>query len=130
MRSVFLFISAVCGLSGVAMGAFGAHGLKTILSVEMMQVYKTAVDYHIWHALGLGLIALIQLHFPQAVLLKWAGWMMLIGIIFFSGSLYFLVLLELKWLGMITPLGGVYFILSWLLLAVFAFQSDDSKEFI
>ncbi len=127
MRSVFLFASAVCGLTGVAMGAFGAHGLKTVLSAEMMQVYKTAVDYQMWHALGLGMIAIIQMQTPDAVLLKWAGWMMLIGIGFFSGSLYLLAILEIKWLGMITPLGGVYFILSWLLLAIFAFQSAKER---
>ena len=115
MRSVFLFASAICGLSGVAMGAFGAHGLKAVLSDEMLQVYKTAVDYQMWHALGLGMIALIQMQTSDVVILKWAGWMMLIGVILFSGSLYLLAILEMKWLGIITPLGGVCFILSWLI---------------
>lgn len=125
MRSIFLFTSAVCGLSGVAMGAFAAHSLKAILCEDMLQVFKTAVDYQMWHALGLGLIALIQIQSPDAVLLKWAGWMMLIGIVLFSGSLYLLAISEIKWLAMITPLGGVYLILSWLLLAVYAFQSTN-----
>lgn len=127
MRSVFLLLSAGCGFIGVAMGAFGAHGLKTILSVEMLSVYKTAVDYQMWHALGLGLIAILRHHMPEATLLKWAGWLMLIGILLFSGSLYLLAILNIKWLGMITPLGGVAFLLAWLLLAVFAFQPSDQK---
>ena len=127
MRSVFLFASAICGLSGVAMGAFGAHGLKAVLSDEMLQVYKTAVDYQMWHALGLGMIALIQMQTSDVVILKWAGWMMLIGVVLFSGSLYLLAILEMKWLGIITPLGGLCFILSWLMLAVFAFQPGKQE---
>lgn len=128
MRSTFLLASALCGLAGVALGAFGAHGLATVLSNDMLQVFKTAVDYQMWHALGLGLIALIQLQAPDAVLLKWSGWLMLVGIWLFSGSLYLLAILNLKWLGMITPLGGVCFILSWLLLAVFAWQSANTAK--
>lgn len=127
MRSVFLLLSAVCGFLGVAMGAFGAHGLKAILSEEMLAVYKTAVDYQMWHALGLGFIAVLYHHNPEMALLKWAGWLMLVGIVLFSGSLYLLAILNIKWLGMITPLGGVAFLLAWLLLAVFAFQPSDQK---
>ena len=109
MQSVFLFLSAVCGLTGVAMGAFGAHGLKAILTTEMLAVYKTAVDYQMWHALGLGLIAIFRQQVPESALLKWAGWLMFVGIVLFSGSLYLLAILNAKWLGMITPLGGVAF---------------------
>ena len=123
MRSVFLFLSAVCGFTGVAMGAFGAHGLKAVLTAEMLAVYKTAVDYQMWHALGLGLIAVFRQQFSASILLKWAGWLMFGGIILFSGSLYLLAILNIKWLGMITPLGGVAFILAWILVLVFAFQS-------
>ena len=83
MQSVFLFLSAVCGLTGVAMGAFGAHGLKAILTTEMLAVYKTAVDYQMWHALGLGLIAVFRQQTPESALLKWAGWLMFIGIVLF-----------------------------------------------
>jgi uncharacterized membrane protein YgdD (TMEM256/DUF423 family) len=123
MQSVFLFLSAVCGLTGVAMGAFGAHGLKTILTPEMLAVYKTAVDYQMWHALGLGLIAIFRQQVPESALLKWAGWLMFVGILLFSGSLYLLAILNIKWLGMITPLGGVCFILAWLCVIFFAFKS-------
>ena len=123
MQSVFLFLSAVCGLTGVAMGAFGAHGLKAILTTEMLAVYKTAVDYQMWHALGLGLIAIFRQQAPESALLKWAGWLMFVGIILFSGSLYLLAILNAKWLGMITPLGGVAFLSAWLCVIVFAYKS-------
>ncbi len=123
MQSIFLFLSAVCGLTGVAMGAFGAHGLKAILSIEMMAVYKTAVDYQMWHALGLGLIAIFRQQFPEAKYLKFAGWLMFVGILLFSGSLYLLAILNAKWLGMITPIGGVCFLLAWVYVLLFAYTS-------
>ncbi|MCF6202425.1 MAG: DUF423 domain-containing protein [Methylococcaceae bacterium] len=118
----FLFLSAICGLTGVAMGAFGAHGLKTIISPEMLAVYKTGVDYQMWHALGLGLLATFHQQAPDSAHLKWAGRLMLIGIFLFSGSLYLLAILNIKWLGMITPLGGISFILAWTLLAIFSYN--------
>jgi len=123
MQSVFLFLSAVCGLTGVAMGAFGAHGLKAILTPEMLAVYKTAVDYQMWHALGLGLIAIFRQQVPESALLKWAGWLMFVGIILFSGSLYLLAILNAKWLGMITPLGGIAFLSAWVCVTIFAYKS-------
>ena len=123
MRSVFLFLSAVCGFIGVAMGAFGAHGLKAVLTMEMLTVYKTAVDYQMWHALGLGLIAIFRQQVPESALLKWSGWLMFVGIVLFSGSLYLLAILNAKWLGMITPLGGVAFLAAWICVTIFAFKS-------
>ena len=127
MRSVFLLLSALSGFIGVAMGAFGAHGLKEILTAEMLVVYKTAVDYQMWHALALGLISIIRYQKPESALLKWAGWLMFIGILLFSGSLYLLAILNIKWLGMITPLGGVAFLVAWILVAIFAYQSPAEK---
>ncbi|MCK5121973.1 MAG: DUF423 domain-containing protein [Methylococcales bacterium] len=125
MRSVFLFMAAVAGLTGVAMGAFGAHGLKAILSPAMLAVYKTAVDYQMWHALALGLIAIFRQQLPESSLLKWAGWLMFAGIILFSGSLYLLAILNIKWLGMITPLGGVCFLAAWICITIFAFKKAE-----
>ncbi len=124
MRSTFLFLSACSALIAVGMGAFGAHGLKSILSPEMLVVYKTGVTYQMWHALGLGLIAMYQLQTPQSKLLYWAGWLMFSGIILFSCSLYVLALSELKWLGMITPLGGITFLAAWLLVALYAYKQS------
>ena len=123
MHPVFLFLSTLSAFLAVAMGAFGAHALKAILSADMLAVYKTAVTYQMWHALGLGLIALLRHLHPQSRLIKYAGWLMFSGIVLFSGSLYILSLSGLKWLGMITPLGGVCFLTAWLLLMIFALSS-------
>ncbi len=128
MRSVFLFLSAIAGLTAVGFGAFGAHALKAVLSADMLAVYKTAVDYHMWHALGLGMIAVFQQQSVDSVLLKWAGWLMFAGILLFAGSLYLLAISGIRWLGMITPIGGVLFLLSWSLLAAFAFQSKTLTQ--
>lgn len=122
MTSPFLFFSAVLAGLAVAMGAFGAHGLRDSLSAEAMKVYQTAVNYHMWHALGLGLIAFVHQQFPDVKQLFWAGWLMLVGVIVFSGSLYVLAISGIKWLGAITPIGGVAFIVAWVLLAVFAYS--------
>lgn len=124
MRTNFLFLSACSALIGVGMGAFGAHGLKSILSPEMLVVYKTGVTYQMWHALGLGLIAMFQLQTPQSKLLYWAGWLMFTGIILFSCSLYLLALTGVKELGMITPLGGIAFLAAWVLVALYAYKKS------
>ena len=129
MKSVFLFLGAISALVGVAMGAFGAHGLKAILSPELLAVYQTGVTYQMWHALGLIGIALLRQQVPESRLLSWAGWLMFIGILLFSGSLYSLALLDLKWLGMITPLGGVGFITAWLLIAIFAAKKPHHSRY-
>lgn len=120
MRSIFLLLAAGCALTGVGLGAFGAHGLKSVLTPAMLEVYKTGVTYQMWHALGLGLIAVFQQQTPEDKLLLKAGWLMFAGIVLFSGSLYLLALLNLKWLGIITPIGGVAFLAAWLLVALFA----------
>ena len=129
MKSGFLFLGAISALIGVGMGAFGAHGLKAILSPDMLTVYQTGVTYQMWHALGLISIALISQQVPESKLLSWAGWLMFIGILLFSGSLYLMVLLNLKWLGMITPLGGVSFITAWVLIAIFAVQNQHHSRY-
>lgn len=120
MRSVWLFFAAGSALLAVAMGAFGAHALKATLSAETMAVYKTAVNYQMWHSLGLGMIALCRIQGGWGNLLDWSARLMVVGILLFSGSLYLIVLLNLKWLGMVTPLGGVSWIIAWLLLCLYA----------
>ena len=107
---------------GVALGAFGAHGLKSKVVPEMLTVWNTAVQYHLAHALGLLLIGILYHLMPDASLIKVAGWAILLGIILFSGSLYVLVLTGVKPLGIITPLGGVAFLIGWLLLAIAAWR--------
>lgn len=97
------------------LGAFGAHGLKAKLTAEMLAVYQTGVHYHLFHALGLLAIGLVAMQIADSVWLKWSGWLMLAGIVLFSGSLYVLSVSGLRWLGMVTPFGGFAFILAWAL---------------
>lgn len=115
---LFLMLGALLMASAVALGAFGAHGLKNKLTVDMLQVYQTGVEYHFYHALGILLIGVIAGFYPNANGVHWAGWALTIGILFFSGSLYVLALSGTKWLGAITPIGGLAFIIGWIMLAV------------
>lgn len=119
---LFILLGSLNALIGVALGAFGAHGLKTKVAPEMLTVWNTAVQYHLIHALGLLLIGILYHLMPEAPLIKTAGWSILLGIILFSGSLYALVLTGTKPLGIITPIGGVAFLVGWLLLAVAAWR--------
>ncbi len=129
MRSVFLFLGAMSALLDVALGAFGAHGLKNILSPELMVTYQTAVNYQMWHALGLIGISFVHQQDQESKLIAWTGWLMFFGILIFSGSLYLLVLLNIKELGMLTPLGGVSFIVAWALLAIYAAQKQHHNRY-
>ncbi len=124
----FLLLGALSALIGVGMGAFGAHGLKTVISPEMLAVYQTGVSYQMYHALGLIGVALINQQAPDSKLLHWAGRLMFAGILLFSGSLYLLVFLNLKWLGMITPIGGVCFLTAWLLITIFAAKNIRASD--
>ncbi len=114
---LFLAIGCIAAVLAVAFGAFGAHALKARIAPELMQVYKTGVEYHFYHALGLILVGMAAFHLPQSAWLRAAGWAMLAGIVLFSGSLYLLALTGLAWLGAITPLGGLGFIVAWGLFA-------------
>jgi uncharacterized membrane protein YgdD (TMEM256/DUF423 family) len=115
---LFLVLGCVAALLAVALGAFGAHGLKARIAPELMPVYKTAVEYHFYHALGMILVGLAALHLPRSACLRGAGWSMLAGIVLFSGSLYLLSLTGFGWLGAITPLGGAAFLAAWVLFAL------------
>jgi len=130
MRSVALFLGALSALTGVGMGAFGAHALKTILSPEMLAVYQTGVSYQMWHALGLIGIAIIQqFQAEDSALLNWAARLMFLGIVIFSGSLYCLTVLNQPWLGMFTPIGGVSFLTAWTLIAIFAVKKPHQSRY-
>ena len=109
----------------VALGAFGAHGLRARLDAYSMSVYEKAVFYHFVHALGILLVALLAR--TQAISLAGqsrVGWLLLIGIVIFSGSLYALAISGVRVLGAITPIGGVAFILGWLTLAYEAWRTQ------
>lgn len=116
---IFVLIGSVNAFLGVALGAFGAHGLKSRVDADMLIVWQTSVQYHLVHALGLLLIGILCNLLPELSLVRAAGWTLLIGIVLFSGSLYAMVLSGVKPLGIITPLGGIAFLIGWLLL-VFA----------
>ncbi len=116
MSKTILVVASVLLALAVAAGAFGAHALKAHLSAEMLQTWKTAVDYHFYHALGLLLIGVLSVALP-GMPLKWPAILLTAGIVLFSGSLYVLAITGTKWLGAITPLGGLSFIAGWLLLA-------------
>ncbi len=115
---MFLILGAANAALVVILGAFGAHGLKARMTPELMTVYQTGVQYHMFHALGLLAVGLTLTQFPESMLLKWSGWLMLAGIVIFSGSLYVLSATGWKWLGAVTPLGGLSFIVSWVLFTV------------
>jgi len=108
----------------VVLGAFGAHGLKARLSLDMLAVYQTGVHYHLFHALGLLVVGLVAMQVSDSAYLRWSGWLMLIGIVLFSGSLYVLSISGLRWLGAITPFGGVSFIAAWVLFVVALFKAS------
>jgi len=107
-----IFWGALFGLSGVMIGAFGAHGLKALLNADQLAIYHTGVDYQFVHALALLLLgALAQQQTPKAWQL--AATLFIAGVFIFSGSLYLLVLTDTSWLGAITPIGGTSFIAGW-----------------
>jgi len=114
----FLALGCIAALLAVALGAFGAHGLKARIAPELMAVYKTGVEYHFYHALGMLFVGLAAMHLPESRHLRLAGWAMLTGIVLFSGSLYLLALTGQGWLGAITPLGGLAYIAAWALFGI------------
>lgn len=116
MSNLFTGLGALNAFIAVAIGAFAAHGLKASLPPEQLSVIHTAADYHFYHALGLMLVGLL-LQQNSTKLQTSAGWIMLIGIALFCGSLYILGMTGIKWLGMITPIGGLCFLSAWLMLA-------------
>ena len=102
----------------VALGAFGAHALRDRLAPDLLAIFGTGNQYHFYHALGLLAVGLVAVHLPESALTRWSGWLMLVGIIIFSGSLYVLSVTGMRWLGAITPIGGLSFLAAWLLLLV------------
>ncbi len=120
--ALFLFIASVSGLLAVALGAFGAHGLREILSAQQLTTWETAVRYQMWHALALTMISLQLNQHPDSALLKCSGWLMTFGSLLFSGSLYALCLTGQKWFGPITPVGGMLLLSGWFFISLFAFK--------
>ena len=123
MERTFLIASGTSGALAVALGAFGAHGLKDRLDAYHMEVYQKAVFYHFIHALGILVVSVLSKTgtFSEYAT-DWVCTLLVVGIILFSGSLYLLAVSGTRWLGAITPLGGVSFIAAWLLLAWFVMR--------
>ena len=117
MDKTFLLVGAVAGFLAVALGAFGAHGLRSRLSPDMLAVFETAVRYHMYHALAILLVALMLGRF-DGWMFRAAGWAFAVGVVLFSGSLYLLAVTGVTILGAITPIGGVAFLAGWLLLII------------
>jgi uncharacterized membrane protein YgdD (TMEM256/DUF423 family) len=108
-------IGAMSGCLVVIMGAFGAHALNEILDDYGKSIYNKAVLYHMFHSIAIIILGLINKIQPE-IQLSMAGWSFVFGLILFSGSLYIIAITGIKSLGMITPIGGILFIIGWVLL--------------
>ena len=116
MARFWLVAASIFGLLSVALGAFGAHSLKNVLDDYGRSVYEKAVLYQMFHTMALFAVGLMQ-HLDKETSFSMAGWGFFIGIVLFSGSLYFLAVTGMKWVGAITPVGGVAFLFGWVCLA-------------
>ncbi|MGH1372033.1 MAG: DUF423 domain-containing protein [Cellvibrionaceae bacterium] len=125
MAKSFLIVAGISGLFAVAIGAFGAHGLKDKIDSSLLAAYHTGVQYHFYHTLALALVAVLLIRFPGSSLLIASGWAFFIGIVLFSGSLYGLALGAPRWFGPITPLGGLSFMIGWILWVVGAWRLNE-----
>ena len=122
MERLFFVFGSILGGLGVALGAFGAHGLEDRLTSDALSTYETAARYQMYHALALLAVAYAVARWPESNLSIIAGWLFVAGIVVFSGSLYLLSLTDVRWLGAIAPLGGAAFIAGWLCLALAAWR--------
>jgi len=121
MSQVFLIVAAILGGTGVMLGAFASHGLKSKLSESLLSAFETGVTYQFYHALALFALALWLKQSPSVWFVA-SGYLWLAGVVLFSGSLYALALTGVKWFGPITPIGGVLFIAGWVCLLVGAMK--------
>jgi uncharacterized membrane protein YgdD (TMEM256/DUF423 family) len=112
-----LTLAALFLFAAVAAGAFGAHALRARLAPDLLAVYQTAVQYHFWHALGLLAVGLMYAQRPDSGALAAAAWLLVAGLLLFSGSLYALALTGVRGLGAVTPVGGVAFLAAWAAVA-------------
>ena len=122
MKHVLMAAGAINAALAVGAGAFGAHGLRERLAPRALEIFETGARYHMVHALGMVLCAVIAAGGGIAGA-RTAGWILQAGIVIFSGSLYLLAVTDVKILGAITPLGGLAFLVGWLWLAVSALRA-------
>lgn len=115
MDRTFFACGAILAFIAVAAGAFGAHGLKSKIPAEMLTVFEVGVRYHMYHALALFIVSWAYSRWPNSLVIS-SGWLFIIGIILFSGSLYALSISGVRILGAITPFGGLAFLAGWFCL--------------
>ncbi len=127
MSRLAILLGAGNAALAILFGAFAAHALRNSMSEKMLSIFHTAVDYHLYHALGLIIVGLLINQRPNSQLLNLSMVVMQIGIIVFCGSLYALSLSELAWLGMITPFGGFAFIASWVLVLIAYLKNNQDR---
>jgi uncharacterized membrane protein YgdD (TMEM256/DUF423 family) len=127
MSRKFGYLGAVLAGLSVAAGAFGAHSLKGIISVDMLVVFETAVRYQMYHALALLVVSGMLNHLPERGL-RVVGWCFVAGIVLFSGSFYVVALTSTRWVGAITPLGGVAYLAGWVTLAWNLWKQKGGRE--
>ena len=117
-----LVLGALFALLAVMAGAFGAHGLRGVVDARGLDVFQTAVTYQIYHSLALILVAILPVAGLSRRLLGIAAGFFVAGILLFSGSLYLLVLTDLRWIGPVTPVGGIGFMVGWILVLMAGFR--------
>ncbi|MEG5264294.1 DUF423 domain-containing protein [Pseudomonas sp. JDS28PS106] len=125
MLRSFLMLAAFFGFTGVGLGAFAAHGLKSRLSPEYLAIFHTGVLYQLIHAVALLGVAVLAAQLPGRMV-TWAGYAFALGILLFSGSLYVLTLTGFSKLGIVTPFGGLAFLVGWALLGMTAWRLGGS----
>ncbi len=121
MDRLFVIVGSFFAMTGIVMGAFGAHLLKERLSSEKLSILEIGIRYQIYHALALFVVAWAISRWPYQSTIS-VGWLFIMGVLLFSGSLYLIVLTGQRWLGAITPIGGLAMILGWAILAWVAFR--------
>ena len=122
MEKTFLIVATFFGGLAVALGAFGAHGLQDLVTEARLQTFETAVRYQMYHALALFAVVGLMRWTPSP-LLGWAGWLLIAGVLIFSGSLYLLVFTNASWLGAVARIGGTAMIAGWLLMLIAVLRS-------
>ena len=123
-----LVTGAVLMAFGVLLGAFGAHVLQSALEPRRLASFHTGVQYQVMHALGLLLVGLVAHATGESERLRWSARLMLVGVALFSGSIYLMTAGAPRWLGMVAPVGGVSFMVAWVLLAWHALARNDGPR--
>ena len=123
----FLGLGSLLLAVAAMLGAFGTHSLQDTLTTEQMTSFNSGVTYHFYHALGLIAVAFVVHYLPASRLPRWSGWLMVIGILFFSGSIYLITFGAPRMVVMAAPVGGISFMTAWVLLAWSAFTARDGE---